>query len=532
MLTAVEGLVAELREVGVPVPVSAVVDAARAMTRIDVLDRGAVRVALRAVLIKDAGHLTTYDTVFDTFFALQEPAAEDEEPDGATDSAADIATDSATDSATAGADDGSEPGTGDGGDGGHRGPRRGPAGGLQHLDDDALRDLLVQSLREEDAVLLRALARVVVDRHAAVKPDRPHEAGYNLYRALRMIDSNEIVVRLAYAADPEAGGDRVPSEVARLAARAQAQVLGRALETEIRRRLVADRGAEDVARTLRTPLPENMAFLGASPMHVAAMREALRPLARSLAAQLAQRRRQHRHGPLDVRRTVRTAMSTGGVPVTPVFRRPHPAKPQLVVLADISGSVSTFATFTLQLVHALRTEFTSIRSFAFVDAVEEVTDLIDGAADPTEIAHVLNEAGAGVGFNGRSDYGNALAGFAERWAPQLTRRTTVLVLGDARGNDLDPRTEALATVRRAAGAVHWLNPEPRESWGTGDSDIDRYAAHCDTVVECRTLRDLRAFAERLAGSGAPAAPGVHAAVEDARRRRHDSGAGHHHHHAH
>ncbi|MGY1743202.1 MULTISPECIES: VWA domain-containing protein [unclassified Blastococcus] len=524
MLTAVEGLVAELREVGVPVPVSAVVDAARAMTRIDVLDRGAVRVALRAVLIKDAGHLTTYDTVFDTFFALQEPAAEDEDPDRAIDRA------------TAGADDGTDPGTGDGGTGrdgdGHRGPRRGPAGGLRHLDDDALRDLLVRSLREEDAVLLRALARVVVDRHAAVKPDRPQDVGYNLYRALRMIDSNEIVVRLAHAADPQAGGDRVPSEVARLAARAQAQELGRALETEIRRRLVADRGAEDVARTLRTPLPENMAFLGASPRHVAAMREALRPLARSLAARLAQRRRQHQHGALDVRRTLRTAMSTGGVPVTPVFRRPHPAKPQLVVLADISGSVSTFATFTLQLVHALRSEFTSIRSFAFVDTIEEVTDLIDGAADPSEIAHVLNEAGAGVGFNGRSDYGNALAGFAERWAPQLTRRTTVLVLGDARGNDLDPRTEALAVVRRQAGAVHWLNPEPRESWGTGDSDIDRYAAHCDTVVECRTLRDLRAFAERLAGAGASVAPGVQPAVEDARRRRHDHGAGHHHHHHH
>jgi hypothetical protein len=222
-------------------------------------------------------------------------------------------------------------------------------------------------------------------------------------------------------------------------------------------------------------------------------------------------------------------MSTGGVPVTPVFRRPHPAKPQLVVLADISGSVSTFATFTLQLIHALRSEFTSIRSFAFVDTIQEVTDLIDEAADPTEIAQVLNEAGAGVGFNGRSDYGNALAGFAERWAPQLTRRTTVLVLGDARGNDLDPRTEALATVRRAAGAVHWLNPEPRDSWNTGDSDIGRYAAHCDTVVECRTLRDLRAFTERLAGAGA-SAPGVQPAAEGVvGHRRHDHGAGHHHH---
>ena len=225
-------------------------------------------------------------------------------------------------------------------------------------------------------------------------------------------------------------------------------------------------------------------------------------------------------------------MSTGGVPVTPVFRRPHPAKPQLVVLADISGSVSTFATFTLQLIHALRSEFTSIRSFAFVDGIEEVTDLVDRAGDPTEVARLLNEAGAGVWLDGRSDYGNALSGFAERFASQLTRRTTVLVLGDARSNDHDPRADALATVRRAAGAVHWLNPEPRDSWNTGDSVIGEYAPHCDTVVECRTLRDLRAFTERLAAPGASVAPGVQPAAEGVGERRQDDAAGHHHHHAH
>ena len=390
----------------------------------------------------------------------------------------------------------------------------------------------MQSLREEDGTLLRALARVLVERHAAVNPDRPQDVGYNLYRALRMIDSSEIVARLAAAADPGPDGDGVPSEVAVLAAEARMQTLGLALETEIRRRLVVDRGAEDVARTLRTPLPENMAFLGASALHVAAMRAVLGPLARSLAARMADRRRHQRRGALDVRRTVRRAMSTGGVPVTPVFRRPHPAKPQLVVLADISGSVSTFATFTLQLIHALRSEFTSIRSFAFVDGIEEVTDLIDRAGDPTEIARLLNEAGAGVWLDGRSDYGNALSGFAERWASQLTRRTTVLVLGDARGNGHDPRVDALAAVRRSAGAVHWLNPEPRDSWNTGDSDIGRYAAHCDTVVECRTLRDLRAFTERLAAPGASVAPGVQPAAEGVGERRHDHGDGHHHHHAH
>ena len=143
---------------------------------------------------------------------------------------------------------------------------------------------------------------------------------------------------------------------------------------------------------------------------------------------------------------------------------------------------------------------------------------------------MLNKAGAGVWLNGRSDYGNALSGFAERFATQLTRRTTVLVLGDARNNDLDPQSAALATVRRAAGAVHWLNPEPRDSWNTGDSVISEYAPHCDTVVECRTVRDLRAFTERLAAAGPSVAPGVQPAAEGVvGHRRHDHGAGHHHH---
>jgi uncharacterized protein len=460
VLGAVEGLIAELRATGLPVSVSSAIDAARSLEHVDVLDRAAVRVALRAVLVKTTDHLPTFDAVFDLFFGLQ--AATDDEPaEGST--------------------------AGGGGGGG---------GGIAELDDGTIRELLLRGLRNDDTTLVRAIAGVLVDRHAGLVPGRPVAGTFNLFKTMRAIDAEGLVTRLITEAP--APVDNLHARLVVEEAEARVEGLRLALESEIRRRLVADRGAEAVAKTLRTPLPEDVDFLTASRVQVDALREVLRPLSRALASRLAERRRHKRRGPLDFRRTVRTAMSTGGVPVTPVFRPPHPAKPQLVVLADISGSVATFAGFTLQLVHALRSEFSSVRSFAFVDGVDEVTGLIEAADDIADAGKRINEAGAGVWLDGRSDYGNALASFADQWAAQLTRRTTVLVLGDARGNYHDPREASLAAIRRRAGALHWLNPEQSAAWDSGDSVIGRYAPYCDTVVECRNIRQLRTFVEHLA----------------------------------
>jgi len=463
MLTAVEGLIAELRSTGVPVSVSSAVDAARSLEHVDVLDRAAVQVALRAVLVKTTDHLPTFDTVFDLFFGLRAPEAQDGEK-----------------SSGAGL-----PGGGGGG------------GGLDDLDDLALREVLLRAMRNDDATMVRAIAGVFVERHANLVPGQPVAGTFNLFRTLRAIDPDALTTRLVLEAQAGASDDPLRTRLVLEQAEARVEGLRLAAEAEIRRRLVADRGAEAVARTLRTPLPEDVDFLTASREQVDALREVLRPLSRALAARLAERRRHKRRGHLDFRRTVRTAMSTGGVPVTPVFRTPHPAKPRLVVLADISGSVATFAGFTLQLVHALRSEFSSVRSFAFVDGVDEVTALIEESDNIADAGRRINAAGAGVWLDGRSDYGNALATFADRWAQELTRRTTVLILGDARGNYHDPQEKSLAAIRRRAGALHWLNPEQAAAWDSGDSVIGRYAPYCDTVVECRNLRQLRAFVELL-----------------------------------
>jgi uncharacterized protein with von Willebrand factor type A (vWA) domain len=473
MLTAVEGLVAELRAIGVPVSTGAVVDAARALERVDLLDRNAVRVALRAVLVKSAGHLPTFDTVFELFFGLRlaDPAAW---------------------AAGAGSSDAFDDAFAEVGRSGRGGGR------LAEVDDDELRELLVDSLLADDLTMVRAIARVAVDRHAAMIPGAAVAGRLDLFRVMRAMDTQHLLGRLVARTTPRTAADTVGDRMVLTAAEARVETFRLAVESEIRRRLVADRGVDAVARTLRTPLPEDLAFLHASTREVESLREVVRPLSRALASRLTERRRHRRRGPLDFRRTVRSAMSTGGVPLNPWFHPPHPAKPRLVVLADISGSVETFAAFTLQLVHALRSEFASVRSFAFVDGLDEVTDLLDEATDIADAARRLNEAAAGVWLDGRSDYGNALASFADRFADQLTARSTVLVLGDARSNYHAPREEALATVRRRAGALHWLNPEEREAWDNGDSIMSHYAPYCDTVVECRTVRQLRSFVEQLA----------------------------------
>lgn len=482
MLTAVEGLIAELRRAGIPVRVSESIDVAAALPHLDLGQRAQVKAALRACLVKDSQHLGTFDTVFDLFFALS--------PTGRAAGAGATSQPGPAASGAAGA-------SGSQGDGvqGHGGG----GGGLASLADSALRELLIGALRRDDQDLIRLLAGLMVDRHAQIVLGRPVAGRFYLQNTMRAVDADGLIAALVAA---EAARDAPVSALARRlqAERSQARVerFRQEAEAEIRRRLVADRGADAVARTLRTPLPEDVDFLSASQEEIRQMRATLAPMARKLASRMTRKRRHHRRGPLDFRRTVRRSMSYGGVPAAPVFRPPRPAKPDLVVLADISGSVATFAGFTLHLVSALRQEFSAVRSFVFVDGIDEVTAELAQSGNVAEAARRINSGGGGVWLTGRSDYGQALSIFWDRWGQHIRRRSTVLVLGDARTNYYAPREDVLAVMRQRAGHLYWLNPEPASAWDTGDSVIGRYAPCCDAVIECRNVRQLRAFVESLA----------------------------------
>jgi uncharacterized protein with von Willebrand factor type A (vWA) domain len=480
MLAAIEGMITELRELGVPVSLAERVDAVQSLRYLPVDDRDTVKAALRSVLVKNHDHELAFDTVFDVYFAAEpgQPALSGAAGQGGDGQGA------------AGSGGASGQGAGSGGFGG------GGAGGvLGAMDDAGLSDLLLTALREANEVLMRAIASVLVDRHSGFESGRPVAGTYYVFRTMRAADPDRLMAELAEAIDQDTDPLLRRLELERM--EAQMARFRQLVESQVRQLLVEDRGAAAVARTLRRPLPEDTDFLSSSREQIADMRAVLDPLTRRLGGRLSARRRQRRRGTLDFRRTVRRSLSTGGVPVRPAFRKPHPAKPELFVLADISGSVATFAGFTLQLMYAMRSQFSRVRSFVFVDGMDEVTDVLQRAPDVLEVSRQLNAAGSGVWLDGRSDYGHALTTFWDAWGAEVRRRTTVIVLGDARTNYHDPCEGALKAVSQRAGHVFWLNPEAKNVWNSGDSVIARYQPFCDSVRECRNLRQLRAFVEDL-----------------------------------
>jgi uncharacterized protein with von Willebrand factor type A (vWA) domain len=502
VLTAIEGMIGELRQIGVPVSLAERIDAVQSLRHLTLADRDSVKAGLRTVLVKSHDHEPAFDAVFDLYFSAGTAAAPPSpQPSPAGDSQ-------------------------DGGLGGARsqdGSGNGAGGGLAAMDDAGLIDLLVAALRDDSDLLLRAITAILVDRHAGIEPGRAVAGTYYVFRTLRAVDPDRLLVRLAEAGRPppqdqpapgqSAPGQSAPGQSAPgQSAPGQSALLRRlqqegdearvnrfrqAVEARVRQRLVEDRGAAAVAKTLRRPLPEDADFLTSSREQIVAMRAVLDPLTRRLAGRLAHKRRQGQRGTLDFRRTMRKSLSTGGVPVKPAFRKPNPPRPELFVLADISGSVATFAAFTLQLMFALRSQFSRVRSFVFVDGIDEVTDVLQRAPDIIDATRHINEAASGVWLDGRSDYGHALETFWLQWGEQVRRRTTVIVLGDARTNYHDPAEGALKAVSQRAARLFWLNPEPVAAWDSGDSVIARYAPHCDAVQECRNIRQLRRFVEDL-----------------------------------
>ena len=462
METILAAFIAELRAIGLPVSLSENVDAAAALRAIPLADRAQVKSALAATLVKNHDHYGAFDLAFDIFFSGRQLAQL----------------------------------TSENGSGEAKAAGFGAGTMLSRLTEDELNDLLFQAVARRDSVLLRAVAVEAVDRWAGIEPGRVVAGTFYLYRTLTRLDLEALRQRLREPADADGLSD-LGRRLAEEDQDARVDAARAEVEAEIRRRLIADRDAQAVAATLRRPLPEDVEFLNASRAQLGDMRQTVRPLARKMAARLAHKRRHRRRAALDFRRTVRKSLASGGVPVDLAFRKPRPAKPEIMLVADISGSVSAFAGFTMQLAYAIKSEFSRVRSFVFVDGVEEVTDILEAAADITSVTHRLNLGTSAVRLDGHSDYGLALETFWDRWGGQVRSRTSVIILGDGRNNYHASRAWVLTAIRQQARHLFWLNPEPAAAWDTGDSIMREYAPGCDLVVECRNLRQLRAFVEQL-----------------------------------
>jgi uncharacterized protein with von Willebrand factor type A (vWA) domain len=479
MLELLNGFVVELRNAGLPVSLTENLDAMEAVQHIPIEDRDAFKYALGATLIKNHAHWRSFDTVFEVYFSLRGPEYRIGDDDG----------DSDIDEMWREMQEQQQNAEGNGGQ-----------GGMEGMTPEEIAQMLMQALMNGDQGMMRAMAKQSVQRFAGMEPGRPVGGTYYLYRTLRNLDLDSMLEKMM-----DQSRQAAPDDLTTLEERLEKEEYGDRIEkfkgeieAEIRRRLVADRGAEAMAKTLRKPLPEDVEFMHASRDEMTSLKKSLQPLTRKLAARLARKRKHGRKGPLDFRSTVRHSLSYGGVPAEPKFKYPRPSKPELMVIADISGSVAAFARFTLMLVYAISGQFSKVRSFVFIDGLDEVTDYFKATEDISEAIHRVNTEADVVWVDGHSDYGHAFEVFWNKYGKDITPKTTVLLLGDARNNYHASQSWVVKEIQQKARHVYWLNPEPKSYWNTGDSIVGEYGTFTDGVYECRNLRQLEGFVEKLA----------------------------------
>ena len=476
MLDLMSGFVVELRNAGLPVSLTENLDAMEAVKHIPIEDRDAFKYALATTLVKNEQHWKAFETVFEVYFSLRGPEYNVLDEDGEIDE------DSLEEWM-------SQQMRGMGGQ-----------GSSEEMSPEEIAEMLFRALMNADEAMMAAMARAAVTQFAGMEPGRPVGGTYYLYRTLRNLDLDGMLDRLMEQAQERSEGDMTSLEerLEREEFENRIEDLKKEIESEIRRRLVADRGVEAMAKTLRKPLPEDVDFMHASREEMANIRKAIQPLTRKLAARLARKRKHKRKGPLDFRATVRQSLSYGGVPAEPRVRNPRPNKPELIVVADISGSVAAFARFTLHLVYALQNQFSKVRSFVFIDGLDEVTHMFQDEEDITNAVHRVNTEADVVWVDGHSDYGHAFGVFWENYGSEISSKSTVMFLGDARNNYHATNAWVVKETAKKARSVFWLNPEPKSYWDTGDSVITEYSTHADGVFECRNLRQLEGFVDHLA----------------------------------
>jgi len=225
------------------------------------------------------------------------------------------------------------------------------------------------------------------------------------------------------------------------------------------------------------------------------MREAVTRLAQRLKNIISVRRKRMKKGRFDIKRTLRRNLEYGGVPFKLRFEKRKREKPQVLILCDVSDSVRNASRFMLQFVYSLQDLYSRVRSFVFVADIGEVTEHFR----TNDIKEALDVALRGdiINVYAHSDFGRSFRSFVGDYLSAVNKRTTVIVLGDARNNYNLPHDWCLRDIRQRAKRVIWLNPESRNTWGFGDSEMERYAIHCDLVEECRNLNQLYRVIDQL-----------------------------------
>jgi uncharacterized protein len=306
------------------------------------------------------------------------------------------------------------------------------------------------------------------------------------------VDVQRIRRSLGLRGDPDgevaarAEGDAVPAE--RL----------REFEAHLRREL--ERQSVERTRALppARPLRELDRALPSAPLQdLAAVHRVAAQLKRRLATQAHSAGGRRRTEVVDVRRTMRASLETGGVPLRLRARPRRPRRPEIYLLCDVSTSVTSASVFFLSVLHALHDAFRRLRSFVFVERISEVTELFARERSFGAVSRAIASDAGVADVSGYTDYGRVWLEFLAEVVDDLDPRSTVIVLGDARTNGREPHAAAFGRVAERAGRTFWMNPEPKLYWNYGDSVMRVYEPYCDGVYECWSTRQLEAFVNAL-----------------------------------
>jgi hypothetical protein len=237
----------------------------------------------------------------------------------------------------------------------------------------------------------------------------------------------------------------------------------------------------------------NRPFNSLSDKDMDKLRKQVQRLAIILRTRVALRQKRAKSGQLDAKKTIRANLKHGSVPIE-IKHREHSLKPKLVVICDVSTSMRSCSELMLSLLHALQDQISKTHAFAFIDHLEYISPAFEGNQAREAVSQVLERMPSGY-YN--TDFGNSLDNFNKDYLDTMDGRTTFLVVGDGRNNYNDPRVDIFSLLARRSNRTIWITPEASGLWGTGDSDMLRYAPNCDVILQASNLAELTLAVDKL-----------------------------------
>jgi len=456
-----------LRANGLRVSMSEHLDAFRAVATLGIADRQSFKDALRAAMVKRAIDLPVYDELFDLYFSgLGEAIRE----------SADALMESM-----------------------QIDPQQFQqlmerlAKLLENLDVDLSE--LAKALLQNDTGRLEQMLREAAQQANAQSIERSYQEGRFSHSTAQTLGLGGLAEELERLKGLVGNADLPPELLEQLEQFIDQRL--RDLREMIRRTVRLELEKRDQSQRERNRLSSlaEKSFYYLSEDELRRMREAVTKLAQRLKNVVSIRRKRGKRGKFDVSDTLRKNLQYGGVPFRIQFDRRIRDKPQVMVLCDVSDSVRNVSRFMLQFVYSLQDLYSRVRSFIFVSEIGETTQLFE--EHDTQQAIELALTGTVINVFAHSDFGRAFRTFHRDYLGAVNKRTTVIVLGDARNNYNLAQEWVLRDVQARAKQLIWLNPESRLTWGFGDSEMDRYLPFCDMVEECRNLNQLYRVIDHL-----------------------------------